>query len=145
VKEPGTGVPWAPRPPPGGGGGAGPRSWLMVKMWFVLLSNVIVRAPFIVSRFCATSKLVGLFSLTTVKVPLPCVLKASMVEGLNAAPSDPPASSVVGGVVRVHLGRGDPEQVGHLVDHHRQDHRGQLRRTLRAVLDRPPEQHDPRP
>jgi hypothetical protein len=26
VNEPGTGVPWGPRPPPGGGGGAGPRS-----------------------------------------------------------------------------------------------------------------------
>ena len=46
--EPGTGVPWAPRPPPGGGGGAGPRSRLMVRMWFVLLSNVTVRAPSIV-------------------------------------------------------------------------------------------------
>src|SRR5437763_1552528 len=92
VNEPGTGVPWAPRPPPGGGGDAGPRSWLIVKMWFVLVSNVIVRAPFIVSRFCSTSKLVGLFSLTMVNVPLPCVLKASMVDGLNAAPSEPPAS-----------------------------------------------------
>jgi len=36
-------------------------------MWFVLLSNVTVRAKFMVSRFCSTSKLVGLFSLTTVK------------------------------------------------------------------------------
>src|ERR1700730_7559875 len=92
VNEPGTDVPWGPRPPPGGGGGAGPRSWLIVKMWLVLLSNVIVLAPFIVSRFCSTSKLVGLFSLTTVSVPLPCVLKASIVEGLKTAPSDPPAS-----------------------------------------------------
>ena len=48
VNEPGTAAPWGPRPPPGGGGGAGPRSWLIVKMWFVWLSNVIVRAPFIV-------------------------------------------------------------------------------------------------
>src|SRR5260221_11734666 len=92
VNEPGTAAPGVARPPPGGGGGAGPRSWLIVKMWFVLLSNVIVRAPFIVSRFCSTSKLVGLFSLTTVNVPLPCVLKASIVDGLNTAPSDPPAS-----------------------------------------------------
>src|ERR1017187_8933720 len=74
VTEPGTAAPWGPRPPPGGGGGAGPRSWLIVKMWFVLLSNVIVRAPFIVARFCSTSKLVALFSLTAVNVPLPCVL-----------------------------------------------------------------------
>src|ERR1700693_5170180 len=63
----------------------------MYKIWFFFLSNAIVRAPFIVSRFCSTSKLVGLFSLTTVKVPFPWVLKASMVEGLNTAPSDPPA------------------------------------------------------
>ena len=98
VNEPGTAAPWGPRPPPGGGGGAGPRSWLIVRMWFVLLSNVIVRAPFIVSRFCSTSKLVGLFSLTTVNVPLPCVLKASIVEGLNTAPSEPPAS---GRLVRI--------------------------------------------
>jgi hypothetical protein len=48
VNEPGTTVPCGPRPPPGGGGGAGPRSWLIVKMWFVLLSNAMVRAPFIV-------------------------------------------------------------------------------------------------
>src|SRR5437867_7540585 len=34
----------------------------------------------------------GLFSLIMVNVPLPCVLKASIVEGLNTAPSDPPAS-----------------------------------------------------
>ena len=51
-----------------------------------------VRAPFIVCRFCSTSKLVGLFSLTIVIVPLPCVLNASIVAGLNTAPSDPPAS-----------------------------------------------------
>src|SRR5262249_42012185 len=68
VNEPGTAAPRAPRPPPGGGGGAGPRSSLIVKMWFVLLSNAIVRAPFIVCRFCSTSKLIGLVSLTTVSV-----------------------------------------------------------------------------
>src|SRR5439155_4720246 len=98
VNEPGIGAPRAPRPPPGGGGGAGPRSSLMVKMRFVLLSNVIVRAPFIVWRFCSTSKLVGLFSLTIVSVPLPCVLNASIVAGLNTAPSEAPAS---GRVVRI--------------------------------------------
>src|ERR1035441_40208 len=80
VNEPGTTVPWGARPPrPLSGGvagaaGAGPRSWLIVKMWFVLLSNVMVRAPFMVFRFCSTSKLVGLFSFTTVNVPLPCAL-----------------------------------------------------------------------
>src|SRR5215831_7942842 len=90
VNEPGTAAPRAPRPPLGGGGGAGPRSSLIVKMWFVLLSNAIVRAPFIVCRFCSTSKVVGLFSLTTVSVPLPCVLKASIVAVLNTAPSELP-------------------------------------------------------
>ncbi len=40
-------------------------------------------------------ELVGLFSLTIVMVPLPCVLKASMVAGLKTAPSDPPASGRV--------------------------------------------------
>src|ERR1700722_4806671 len=89
VNEPGTGVPCPPRPPPGGGGGAGPRSCDMVNRRPVLLSKVTVRAPFIVCRFCSTSKLVGLFSWTTVIVPLPCVLKASIVTGLNAAPSEP--------------------------------------------------------
>ena len=48
VNEPNTGGPWPPRPPPGGGAGAGPRSWAIVKRWPVLLSNVTVRAPFIV-------------------------------------------------------------------------------------------------
>src|SRR5207244_6455669 len=95
VNEPGTAAPAPPRPPPGGGGGAGPRSTLIVRIRFVLPSNAIVRAPFIVCRFCSTSKLVGLFSLTTVSVPLPCVLNASIVSGLNTAPSDPPASGRV--------------------------------------------------
>src|SRR5882762_11965096 len=101
VKEPGIA---APRPPPrppvggvvpaGGGGGGGPVSDAIAKRWPVLLSNAIVRAPFEgqVFRFCSTSKLVALFSLTMVIVPLPCVLKASMVAGLNVAPSELPAS-----------------------------------------------------
>lgn len=46
--DPGTARPWPPRPPPGGGGGAGPRSTLMTKRWFVLLSSVSVLAPSIV-------------------------------------------------------------------------------------------------
>src|SRR4051812_47481927 len=100
VKEPGTGAPRPPPRPPAGGaapsgtGGGGPTSDAIAKRWPVLLSNAIVRAPFDghVFRSCSTSKLVGLFSLTIVIVPLPCVLKASIVCGLNAAPSEPPAS-----------------------------------------------------
>src|SRR6478736_4755533 len=101
VKDPGIAAPRpAPRPPAGGGvpagggGGGGATSAAIAKRWPVLLSNAIVRAPFDghVFRSCSTSKLVGLFSLTMVIVPLPCVLKASMVCGLKAAPSDPPAS-----------------------------------------------------
>src|SRR5215471_18572714 len=100
VNEPGT-EPRPPRPPPaggvvpgGGGGGAGNGSVAIAKRRPVLLSNAIVRAPFAghVLRFCMTSKLVGLFSLTMVIVPFPCVLNASIVCGLNAAPSELPAS-----------------------------------------------------
>src|SRR3982074_2973194 len=73
VKEPGIA---APRPPPrppaggvvpaGGGGGGGPVPDAIANRWPVLLSNAIVRAPFEgqVFRFCSTSKLVALFSLT---------------------------------------------------------------------------------
>src|SRR5437870_5918303 len=101
VKEPGIAAPRpAPRPPAGGGdpagggGGGGPSSDAIAKRCPVLLSNAIVRAPFDghVFRSCSTSKLVGLFSLTMVIVPLPCVLKASIVAGLNTAPSELPAS-----------------------------------------------------
>src|SRR5215471_384095 len=99
VKEPGIAPPPPPRPPaPGGGvvpaGGGGAASDAIANRWPVLLSNAIVRAPFEgqVFRFCSTSKLVGLFSLTMVIVPLPCVLNASIVAGLNVAPSELPAS-----------------------------------------------------
>src|SRR5207342_425239 len=101
VKEPGIAAPRpAPRPPAGGGvpsgggGGGGPISDAIAKRCPVLLSNASVRAPFDghVFRSCSTSKVVGLFSLTMVIVPLPCELKASIVEGLNTAPSEPPAS-----------------------------------------------------
>src|SRR5947208_11848050 len=100
VKEPGIAAPRPPRPPGGGvvpgggGGGGGPVSDAIANKWPVLLSNAIVRAPFDgqVFRSCSTSKLVGLFSLTMVIVPLPWVLNASIVAGLNAAPSEPPAS-----------------------------------------------------
>src|SRR5581483_6385939 len=100
VKDPGIAAPRpAPGPPAGGvpaggGGGGGPTSDAIAKRWPVLLSNAMVRAPFDghVLRSCSTSKLVGLFSLTIVIVPLPCVLNASMVAGLNAAPSELPAS-----------------------------------------------------
>src|SRR3954462_7377111 len=100
VKEPGIAAPRPPRPPaggavsPGGGGGGGAISDAIAKRWPVLLSNAIVRAPFDghVFRSCSISKLVGLFSLTMVIVPLPWVLNASRVAGLKAAPSEPPAS-----------------------------------------------------
>src|SRR6187200_1766465 len=96
VKEPGIAVPRpAPRPPAGGGvpagggGGGGPASDAIAKRWPVLLSNAIVRAPLDghVFRSCSTSNCVGLFSFTIVIVPLPWELNASMVSGLNAAPS----------------------------------------------------------
>src|SRR3954469_15114361 len=101
VKEPGIAAPRpAPRPPAAGGvpaggdGGGGPTSDAIAKRRPVLLSNAIVRAPFEghVFRSCSTSKLVGLFSLTMVIVPLPWVLNASSVASLNAAPSELPAS-----------------------------------------------------
>src|SRR5260221_10101756 len=101
VKEPGIAAPRPARGPPaaggvpaGGGGGGGPTSDAIAKRRPVLLSNAIVRAPFAghVFRSCSTSKLVGLFSLTMVIVPLPCVLNASIVAGLNVAPSELPAS-----------------------------------------------------
>src|SRR5260221_12255683 len=85
VKEPGIAAPRpAPRPPAGGGvpagggGGGGPTSDAIAEGWPVLLWNAIVRAPFDdhVFRSCSTSKLVGLFSLTNVIVPFPCVLAA---------------------------------------------------------------------
>src|SRR5580765_7667089 len=99
VNDPGIAPGPRPRPvgggvPAGGGGGGGAASEAIAKRRPVLLSNAIVRAPFDghVFRFCSTSKLVGLFSLTIVIVPLPCVLNASIVAGLNTAPSEPPAS-----------------------------------------------------
>src|SRR5947207_11156737 len=102
VKEPGIAPPpRPPRPPPagggvpaGGGGGGGAASDAIANRWPVLLSNAIVRAPFEgqVFRFSSTSKLVELFSLTMVIVPLPCVLNASIVAGLKVAPSELPAS-----------------------------------------------------
>src|SRR5436309_456556 len=110
VNEPGTGVPCGPRPPAGGGGGAGPRSTLIVSRWLVLLSNVTVRAPFIVSRFCSTSKLVGLFSLTTVKVPLPWVLRLRA-----SARNVQPASDDVGIDVVPAALAADPGSPEHLV------------------------------
>src|SRR5258705_12061406 len=108
VNEPGMAAPRpAPRPPAGGGvpagggGGGGPTSDAIAKRWPVLLSNATVRAPFDghVFRSCSTSKLVGLFSLTIVIVPLPCVLNASIVCGLNAAPAELPASGSLARIV----------------------------------------------
>src|SRR6186713_741902 len=100
VKEPGIGPPRPPPRPAGGGvpaggaGGGGAGSEAIRKKWLVLLSNVSVRAPLNgqVFRSCTASKLVGLFSLMMVIVPLPCELNASIVAGLKYAPSEPPAS-----------------------------------------------------
>src|SRR5205085_11961738 len=97
VKDPGILPP--PRPPaggvvPAGAGGGAAGSDAIANRWPVLPSNAMVRAPFEgqVFRFSSISKVVGLFSLTIVIVPLPCVLNASIVRGLNAAPSELPAS-----------------------------------------------------
>src|SRR6185369_5075260 len=82
-------------PPAGGaagGGGGGPYSAAIVRIWFVFVSSVSVLAPTIVWRSCSTAKLVGLFSLTIVMVPLPCELKASIVAGLKTTPSEPPTN-----------------------------------------------------
>src|SRR6185436_19426930 len=88
VNEPGSGL---GRPP---GGGGGPGAAAIANSRPVLRSNASVRAPFDghVFRSCSTSKLVGLFSLTMVIVPLPCELNASIVAGLKTAPSELPAS-----------------------------------------------------
>ena len=86
--------PEAPGVPAGGDGGGGAGSDAIANKWPVLLSNAIVRAPFEghVFKFCSTSNNLGLFSLRIVIVPLPWVLNASIVAGLKAAPSEPPAS-----------------------------------------------------
>src|SRR5581483_9242472 len=94
VNDPGTACPIAGRPfgRAGAPGGGGVRSCDIVKRCPVFVSSVIVRAPFIVLSTCSTSKLTGLFSFTTVNVPFPPVLKASIVAGLNTAPSEFPAN-----------------------------------------------------
>ena len=88
------GRPGPPGVPAGGDGGGGAASDAIANKWPVLLSNAIVRAPFEghVFKFCSISNPVGLFSLRIVIVPLPWVLNASIVAGLKAAPSEPPAS-----------------------------------------------------
>ena len=48
-----------------------------------------------VCSVCSTSKVVGLFSLMIVSVPFPAELKASIVLGLNTAPSDAPSKGSV--------------------------------------------------
>ncbi len=56
-----------------------------VKMWPVLPSSVNVFALGIVFTVCSTVKLAGLSSLTTVSVPSPCELKASVAESPEPA------------------------------------------------------------
>src|SRR5262245_38091387 len=101
VKEPGMGRGRPAGPPGVAGGGGGPASDAIANKRPVLLSNAIVRAPFDghVFKFCSTSNAVGLFSLRIVIVPLPWVLKASIVDGLKAAPSEPPASGSLARIV----------------------------------------------
>ena len=93
--------PGPPGVPAGGDGSGGAASDAIANRCPVLLSNAIVRAPFEghVFKFCSTSKLVGLFSLTIVIVPFPWVLNASIVAGLNVAPSEPPASGSLARIV----------------------------------------------
>src|SRR5271154_5717204 len=73
---------------PGGTVGA-VNSAATVKIRFVFASSVRVLARGIVSRVCSTVKLVGPFSFTIVSVPSFWELNASVVFGLNAAPSEP--------------------------------------------------------
>src|SRR6202140_5303571 len=73
----------------GGAGGTGPNSAVIVRIWLVFVSRVSTFARAGVATVCSTEKLVGEFSCTTVSVPSPCELKASIVAGLKVAPSDP--------------------------------------------------------
>src|SRR5262249_49398127 len=85
--------------PAGPGGALGAAGWysaVIVKMWFVLVSSVMVLAPGGVSSVCSTTKPVGLFSLIKVIAPPLDALIASLVAGLNATVSTP---SPVGNVV----------------------------------------------
>src|SRR5215831_11704357 len=72
-----------------GSWGTGPNSAVMVRIWLVLVSRVRVFARAGVATVCSTEKLLGEFSLITVSVPSPCELNASIVAGLNTAPSQP--------------------------------------------------------
>src|ERR1700693_1939105 len=69
--------------------GTGPNSAVIVRIWLVFVSRVSTFARAGVATVCSTEKLVGEFSCTTVSVPSPCELKASIVAGLKVAPSDP--------------------------------------------------------
>jgi hypothetical protein len=71
------------------GAGGGPYSAVMSRMWPVLVSRVRSWRGRGVVTVCSTTKLVGEFSLMTVRVPSPWELKASMVAGLKVAPSQP--------------------------------------------------------
>ena len=70
-------------------------SAVISRMCSVFESNVSVFARTGVVTVCSTTKLVGLFSLITVTVPSPWELNASMVFGLNTAPSVPAPSGRV--------------------------------------------------
>src|SRR5437867_6621295 len=67
--EPGTTGPRPGRPPVGAGFAGAPNSAAISRILPVLLSRVKVFALGIVVTVCSTTKLVGLFSLMTVRVP----------------------------------------------------------------------------
>src|SRR5277367_573797 len=69
--------------------GTGPNSAVIVRIWLVFGSKVSTFARAGVATVCSTEKLVGEFSCATVSVPSPCELKASIVDRLKAAPSEP--------------------------------------------------------
>jgi len=66
----------------------------MVKMWFVLLSNVIVRAPFMSQGSARLRNLSG-SSLDDGQRAVAMRAEGFHREGLNTAPSDPPAAQTV--------------------------------------------------
>jgi hypothetical protein len=62
---------------------------VIVRIWLVFISRVRTFARAGVATVCSTEKLLDEFSCTTVSVPSPCELKASIVVELKVAPSVP--------------------------------------------------------
>src|SRR5512146_1912513 len=94
------GPPRPPRAPPAAGALGSPaaaaaRSVQIRTMRLFFESSEQVLHPALVSTFCSTAKLVGLFSLMIVSVPSRWELNASIVFGLKPPPSVPlPIGSV---------------------------------------------------